>query len=404
MILTQYDPAFLAVDSGSTPTLDLQLAATSTLDSRITFTRASAATAPGATGSLVSYSNNIPAFAWNPLTLTPLGQQFWESRTNLALWSEDFTNAAWTKVSTTITGNDTLAPDGTNTADLFTVTSTFDSVQGGVTVISGATVACSVFAKRGNHDWIRLTLLNGGNEVRAWFNLATGSVGSQTATGTGVPGGIFIQPAANGFYRCVLVGAITGATSYTFLTASASADASFTRVSGGTRFQWGAQIEQGADASPYISTTTTAIIRAADVASETGLAWLNQTQGTFVVEGIAPSNFSDSPVAVGDASARIMAGFTTGRAAQSWNGSISLATSNTVTAGSAFKIAFSYDSVGRAISMNGGAVATDTNTFGTMTGLNIGRRTTAQYLDSTISRIRFFPKSLRPNLQTLSTL
>ena len=38
-------------------------------------------------------------------------------RTNLALYSEDLTNAAWTNFNMTISANATTAPNGTTTAD-----------------------------------------------------------------------------------------------------------------------------------------------------------------------------------------------------------------------------------------------------------------------------------------------
>lgn len=68
-------------------------------------------------------SGTLTGFAANTLRMTDLGLLIEEARTNLQLWSSDFSNAAWIKESfssgtnpvvTTASGN---APDGTNTAN-----------------------------------------------------------------------------------------------------------------------------------------------------------------------------------------------------------------------------------------------------------------------------------------------
>jgi hypothetical protein len=111
--------------------------------------------------------------------------------------------------------------------------------------------------KRSNIDWVRLTFLNGANEVQAWFNLSTGTIGTVNATGTATSASASIQNIGNGWYRCVLVGAIPGQTSYTFFNTTAAADASFTRVTGGERYLWGAQLEQSTTVGEYVPTTST---------------------------------------------------------------------------------------------------------------------------------------------------
>jgi hypothetical protein len=189
------------------------------------------------------------------------------ARTNLLLYSQDYSDANWSKTGTSVSVNTTVAPDGTTTADTLT-TSGSDIVSQAVTVSSGATATFFHIVKRGNHDWIRLTLLSGGNDVRAWFNIATGVKGTLGVGGTGVSVSSGMVPLANGFYLCWVTGNVPAATSYACIIATASADNSFTRVNG-TRHAWGSQAEQASFYSSYIPTTTTSVLRAADVLTYT---------------------------------------------------------------------------------------------------------------------------------------
>lgn len=67
------------------PSLNLQFAGSTTLDPRITFTRASTGTYTDSAGVLQSAAINAPRFDYNPTTLQPLGLLIEEQRTNLLL-------------------------------------------------------------------------------------------------------------------------------------------------------------------------------------------------------------------------------------------------------------------------------------------------------------------------------
>jgi hypothetical protein len=178
------------------------------------------------------------------------------ARYNLLTFSEQFDNAAWTKSATgdvpTVTANTTLAPDGTTTADTITngATPTLETVLQTVTVVSGASVAASIRFKRGNHDWVRITVQDGAatqNGFGAWFDVANGVVGATQTEGTGLPTSKTITALGNGWYACTITGSVPTATTYRFINASANADNSFTRVANGTRIVWGAQLLTAAD-------------------------------------------------------------------------------------------------------------------------------------------------------------
>ena len=109
------------------PTLDLNFAATKTLDRRITFTRDSLGTYTDDMGILKYASNNTPRFDHDPTTGESLGLLTEESRTNQMIYSSDITgdvsqNSGYGVQNGTVTGNQTTAPDGTTTADKYAPT------------------------------------------------------------------------------------------------------------------------------------------------------------------------------------------------------------------------------------------------------------------------------------------
>jgi hypothetical protein len=178
-------------------------------------------------------------------------------RTNLATYSEDFTNAIWLKSSATITANTTTAPDGTTTADTLTITSGGYLLQQ-LTLfpaVSGQSVTISVYAKNQTTDFLLF--------------------GGATAAGTDT---YTITNANNGWYRHTRTRVFTTTTSLLPLQWII-----FDQV--GTNFIWGAQLEAGAYPTSYIPTTSASVTRNADVVSKTGISSLiGQTEGTFFVD------------------------------------------------------------------------------------------------------------------------
>ena len=82
----------------------------------------------------------------------------------------------------TITANSIPSPDGYTTADLFTEGLQVLQVltKGSAAYTANTPVTFSVYLKRGNTDWVRVTqtgTATPADSVRAWFNLATGAKG-----------------------------------------------------------------------------------------------------------------------------------------------------------------------------------------------------------------------------------
>lgn len=243
-------------------------------DQAETFARATASgLVPDRVGRLVA-SRVHSAPVWEMADLdadgvyeTP-GLRLEPQRTNLILRSQEIDNASWTKTDTTITANNIAAPDGTTTADLCTegVAGTALVFQS-VTVTAGTVVAASVFAKRGNTDWlaVRLEDAGGSDTLHAWFNLSTGAVGSNSVGGTAALKRAHVETLASGWYRLIIVGSLGAAdTGYILHTHSASADSSLTRVNSATYYLWGAMLEEGRMASSYVATTSASVTKNAD--------------------------------------------------------------------------------------------------------------------------------------------
>ena len=94
-------------------TLDLSFMSPGSLDPRITFTRASTGTYFDAAGTLQTATASTPRWDYNPSTQALQGLLIEEARTNLLLWSTDFTNAAWALFNGATKGATIVGPGGT---------------------------------------------------------------------------------------------------------------------------------------------------------------------------------------------------------------------------------------------------------------------------------------------------
>ena len=414
MFQTLIDPAFLAAENGGTPVLDLNFAALKSLDSRITFTRGSSGTYVDSSGLVQTASSNVARFTHDPVTGRSLGLLIEGSRTNLITYSEQINNAAWIHVGGTHTANQTTAPSGELTADLFTensAASTQHRLFQIPTVANGTTYTFSVFVKRASGSRQFSIILNTGTVVaRVYFNLDTGTVGTVVA-GSGT-----ITAYPNGWYRCTATGVSGGLTGTTFLQmCNGTTSGSETYSGDGTSglYIWGAQLEAGEFPTSYIATTSATVQRAADVAQMTGTnfsSWFSQNNGTFSVEFIAPPNASADrrllSIGPSPASLDLVYQYTRNISIDNTIVASLLQSSNTATVGSLSKAIGVFKSGDYAVCLNGGIVATSSasNTI-TADSLTIGSYAGGTaYLSGNISRLRYYRVRL-PNasLQAITT-
>jgi hypothetical protein len=225
-------------------------------------------------------NNDVPRFDYNPATLAAQGLLIEESRTNLCLQSEDFATT-WGLVDGTVTTNAATAPSGTVTADALVTSGASAQVFQGLTITSGATVTGSVFLKQNGLTEIEIVLLSSANTTpygRATFNVLLGAISvAATSSNGGLNASAIITNVGNGWYRCSVT--------VTYPAVTAAGMRIFSAGATGSVYAWGAQLEAGAFATSYIPTTTTALTRAADVASVDTLSpWYNASEGTLYAE------------------------------------------------------------------------------------------------------------------------
>ena len=180
-------------------------------------------------------------------------------RTNLITYSNDFSNAAWTKTNFTLTSGQS-DPFGGSNAWKFECTST----SGGMlqTVAGSGVRAVSIYAKAGNVD--TFSLWRGAIVSAAVsFNLTTGTIISGVGT---------ITPVGGGWYRCSTFG--DTAHINPFFNSPSNGDFIFLAFS---------QLENSDIATAYIPTTTAAV-SVGPVSGLPRLDYLNSTCPKLLLE------------------------------------------------------------------------------------------------------------------------
>lgn len=225
-------------------TLSLNFLAGTTLDSRVTFSRASNATLVDSTGR-VTYAPN-----------------------NLVLRSEEFDNASWGKTASTITPNATTAPNGTTTADKLVETTAvttghFASPTTTAVTAIGQTYILSVYAKAAERTFIQLIATGigpGNSNLIAGFDLTNGTAGTPNVTATSA-----ITSVGGGWYRCSMAFPISFNSAMGLQVRlalnSTNAPSSYTGDGTSGLFVWGAQFEQvtyQTSPSTYVQTVASA--------------------------------------------------------------------------------------------------------------------------------------------------
>jgi hypothetical protein len=411
------------------PTLDLDFANSKTLDSRITFTRASGGSYVGADG-LIKYAGvNEARFDHDPVTGESLGLLVEEARTNLLLRGEQFDDAGWTKSNVTITANNIVAPDGTLTADKLvenTATNVTHFALQQSSVTSGISYTFSVFIKAAERTFVQVGLLNANSpfdNLISYVNLTNGSILSSTfGTVSGAKVSTISYP--NGWYRVIVTAIVGSTTSLQSVIWTANSDAlssaARTYTGDGTSglFIWGAQLEVGSFPTSYIPTVASTRTRAADNASITGKnfsEWYRQDEGTFITK----AKYDGIPIS-GLVNRTSFATFSTENTVSSWNvwwesGGGNLAayvvespqstyqavlTSGLISINQTKKTASAYKLNDFAFTVDGASPSLDTSgTVPSNAKLFIGSLNgTSWSLDGTISQLTYYPKRL-PNAQ-----
>jgi hypothetical protein len=261
---------------------------TASLDPRVTFTRTgNTATVTNSSGYVVGINANLPRFDYDPITLACKGLLIEEQRTNLALYSSDFTNGVYSLVNVTLSANSVIAPDNTQTAD----TLTQNTATGNHNLLYGLVVGSSA---AGAYSLSMYVKPNGTRYIQAQLtDNATGSFGTASIydlqTGTVTSGVGTITNVGNGWFRITTTGTKVNTAVdcgiQLFMRNSTNTSNSFTGDGTSGVHIWGAQLEVGAFSTSYIPTVASTVLRNADIATMTGTnftSWFNQPQGSFM--------------------------------------------------------------------------------------------------------------------------
>jgi hypothetical protein len=204
-------------------------------------------------------------------------------RTNLVTYSQDFSNAAWTKTSVTAFANNTTSPDGTINAYKIEETAVFNNHRVfDVISTSVATHVASVFAKAGTRNKIAIRETNDGT---ALFDLDNISV---------ISGNGLIEDYGNGWRKCSLIynQADTVAVIQILIINDSNAQDYLGEV-GKYLYIWGADLQLGSYPTSYIPTSGTSVTRIADASILTNSTALPTSYPFSVVGEFTPLNTVD---------------------------------------------------------------------------------------------------------------
>jgi len=159
------------------------------------------------------------------------------ARVNLLVATEDFSNAAWALSTASISANSASSPVGTLTADKVSASSFGNSrgVYASVTALA-TRYKTSVYAKSAESSRLCIYSEAGTAAGVAWFNLASGTVGTVASGYTAT-----IASCGSGWFQCTVESLFTAGTRYAFFGPVDADNSVYSTASTGI-YLWGADI------------------------------------------------------------------------------------------------------------------------------------------------------------------
>jgi hypothetical protein len=189
---------------------------------------------------------------------------------NLILQSQTFENAYWNKFNAAVVADNTVAPDGTTTADKLNETAVngYHSIfSQTISTPSGSTVySCSYYLKAAERSFALVGFYYESAPTYDGFSivvdLSNGSFTTQV-TGTSTISSFSVTSVGNGWYRCFISGSTgqTGIHRSNVHVMASSTFAPYLGVVGSGIYIWGSQLSQSSWLQGYQATTTTAVSR-----------------------------------------------------------------------------------------------------------------------------------------------
>lgn len=267
------------------PTASFVFAGRDTLDSRVTFTRASSGTRFNSAKTLVTETNDVARFDHDPSTGKPLGLLIEGPRANLSTFSEDFTQGFTSGVTATITDNQAVAPDGATTADKIEDDSAaaVQQIQKNFTVSDNNDAHTWTIYVEKDSDTVRFPRFQMGI---AGGSVTTGNVSLNTSTGEISSASLTSANSmdAGDHWRidATITNNTSGATTLFLIinpASSATLGGAASNAVTGSTFDWGNQLESATTfPTSYISApSSSSVTRAADVNSRASVLPANRT-------------------------------------------------------------------------------------------------------------------------------
>jgi len=202
-------------------------------------------------------------------------------RTNLITYSEDYTSG-WIPYQASVNTNEVISPDGSLNADKI-IENTANSTHFVAPIVnnipSSGTATLSVFAKKGENNWIKLVQYT--NYVN--FDLNNGVVGNSSAISSS------IINYGNGWYKCIMNFNIGGSGANVDFKLGENNTSNWDDIYTGDGtsgvYIYGAQLEVGSYATSYIPTSGSTVTRNQDIFTRDGIGSLiNSTEGVLFAE------------------------------------------------------------------------------------------------------------------------
>ena len=375
----------------------------------ITFTRARTATYFDSAGVLQSAAIDVPRFDYDPATLAAQGFLIEEARTN------QITSSAVLPVgvASVITADAFTAPDNTTTGDQILDNATLSEhySDSSFTPTAATNYTFSAFIKNigalsSNFACLRLA---GDFNAFVFVNLSTFALTNGGAHFVSSS----IQAVNNGWYRVSVTGLSNG-TATTFARIQVADSVSLAPYSGtGEGFAvWGRQLEAGSFPTSYIPTTSTALTRAADVASVNTLSpWYNASQSTIYAEwtniaATMPTGSTQIVSRIGDGTGNnflVLSQIQVASSKASQNQFSGGVNPGRIDAGGAYsnttvKAASAFAASDRALSVNGGVAVTSATGAMPVTSirmsLGVDDSLSVGFLNGYLRRVTYYPRRL----------
>lgn len=287
----------ISTNSYSTDTaLELEFDLIETLDTRISFSRNSNASYYDDSGILKIAAADTARIDYDPTNLTNLGLLIEEPRTNLVIFSEDMTNAIYTKDNVTISANSATSPDSNLTAD--SVIETTATSEHGISRILTSLdqtqnyYGFSLFVKGLQRSRILLEFFytaGPANLVSVNIDLST-LTSTEQVSGTAELIESSIKQLPNDWFRITLSGRTgqNGDHKFSAVILNDAGQRSYAGDAAKGFYIWGVQVEQGGKSLSYIPTNGSTYTREADIATISGTnfgSWFNSSEGSFYFKG-----------------------------------------------------------------------------------------------------------------------